>query len=110
WLFYFWGIKLGGAAIGALGFSTYGVQLALLGRILKLNELRPGHVAALTLALTGSALIMVEPGSSEHATLGLLSGIVSGTFYAALPVLHQRHRSIPNDIRALGQFSFALLI
>jgi drug/metabolite transporter (DMT)-like permease len=110
WLFYFFGIKLGGAAIGALGFSTYGIQLALLGSILKLHAVQKAHGIALLLAIVGSVLIISSPDIKEQAVWGLLSGILSGTFYALLPVLHQRNQGLPDEVRALGQFAFALLV
>ena len=110
WLFYFLGIKLASASLGALGFSTYGIQLILLGWLLRLNPVHPRHVLGVMLAVSGSILIIPEFSLESELTIGLLSGFLSGTFYALLPVLHKRNSRVPDDVRACGQFAFALLI
>jgi drug/metabolite transporter (DMT)-like permease len=110
WLFYFIGIKYSSAALGALGFSTYGIQLIILGWVLKLNPVRLTHVLGVLLAVFGSILVVPEFSLESDVTIGLMSGILSGTFYAVLPVLHQKNKSVDDDVRAWGQFTFALLV
>ena len=110
WLFYFLGIKLASASLGALGFSTYGIQLIVLGWFLRLNPVQGHHVFGVLLAIAGSVLIIPDYSFSSDATLGLLSGILSGTFYSALPIIHKRNNSVSDDLRAWAQFAFALLI
>lgn len=110
WLFYFLGIKLASASLGALGFSTYGAQLIVLSWILKVNEITIRHCIGVGLAILGSIVLIPEFQLQSDITIGLLSGFLSGTFYALLPVIHKKNNAIPNDIRALGQFVFALCI
>lgn len=110
WLFYFLGIKLSSASLGALGFSTYGAQLIVLSWLLNINEITIRHVIGVILAIVGSIVLIPEFQLHSNITIGLLSGFLSGTFYALLPVIHKKNNSIPDDIRALGQFVFALCI
>jgi drug/metabolite transporter (DMT)-like permease len=110
WLFYFLGIKLSSASMGALGFSTYGVQLIVLGWVLRLNPVRVTDLVGVGLAVFGSVLVIPEFSLESKYTLGLLSGILSGTFYAVLPIIHQKNKSVPDDLRAWGQFAFAFLV
>ena len=110
WITYFVSIKKSSASIGILGMSTYGIHLMLLGWLF--GKSRPGgfDVLALIFAIAGTTLIIPELSLSNDITSGLLIGILSGLCFAALPLLHQRYVNIPEKIRILGQFIFALLL
>ncbi len=110
WLFYFLGIKLASASLGALGFSTYGIQLIILGWLLRRNKVMPTDVAGVLLAVLGSILVVPDYSFESNQTLGLILGIISGFFYAILPIIHQKNSTIPNELRTLGQFAFGLLV
>ena len=109
WLGYFLSIKLSTASIGALAISTFGVQYLLLARIF--NKERSGWVewCAVFLCLLGCVIVAPELSLANSTTIGLIVGVVSGTFYAALPLLHQRASRIDNLTRTWAQFGFALL-
>lgn len=108
WLTYFQSIKLANASIGALAFSTCGVQLPLLGWAFGFG--RPSVLAMLgvVLAMVGSYLCVPEYGPGDGMVAGMAIGILSGTLYAALPMLHQRHARLDNELRTWAQFAFAL--
>ncbi len=109
WLTYFQSIKLASASIGAIGFSTCGVQLPLLGWAFGFGRPRMAAMVGVALAMAGSWLCLpMEAEGSDGQFIGLLIGILSGTFYAALPMLHQRHAHLDNELRTWGMFVFAL--
>jgi drug/metabolite transporter (DMT)-like permease len=108
WLTYFQSIKIANASIGSLGFSTCGVQLPLLGWLFGFG--RPGWSALLgvVLAMVGSILAVPEYTAGGGEALGMAVGILSGTFYAIVPMLHQRHAYLDHELRTWAQFVFAL--
>ncbi|MFK7734119.1 MAG: DMT family transporter [Pseudomonadales bacterium] len=108
WLTYFLSIKLSTASIGAMAISTFGVQYLLLARIF--NNERTGRLEWLAVAccLLGCMFAVDEFTFSSSNTLGMLVGILSGTLYACMPLLHQRATGIDTVTRAWGQFTFAL--
>lgn len=108
WLTYFQSIKLASASIGAIGFSTCGVQLPLLGWAFGFGRPTLAAMAGVGLAMAGSWLCVPAEAEVSGALAGLLIGILSGTFYAALPMLHQRHAHLDNELRTWGMFVFAL--
>lgn len=108
WVLFFLSIKLGNAAIGAIGFSTYGVQLLLLGWLLGFSRVTTLDLAGLLLAVVGTMLLMPKYSLENQQTLGLAIGILSGTFAACLPLLHQRHVAVDVHLRTWGQFVIGL--
>lgn len=108
WLTLFQSIKLGSASIGALGFSTCGVQLPLLGWLVGMGRPRASAMAGVALAMAGSALCLPWDATGQGQAVGLLLGILSGTLYAFLPILHQRHAHVDHELRTWAQFTFAL--
>lgn len=103
-------IKIGSAAIGAIGFSSYGVQVLLLGWLFGFSRVTPIDLVGLGLALLGTGLLFPEFDLQNKQTLGLTIGILSGTFAACLPLLHQRHVAIDADLRTWGQFVIGLAV
>lgn len=108
WLTYFLSIKWASAATGAIGFTTYGVQLPLLGWAFGFGRPTWQMWLALAIALVGAAFCLPQWEYQPSYTPGLAIGILSGTFYAALPLLHQRFADIGHGVRVWGQFGFAL--
>lgn len=108
WLLFFSSIKLANAAIGAIGFSTYGFHLLLLGWVLGFGKVGMLDIAGLVLACVGTYLLIPEFSFQNNHTLGLVVGILSGLAAAVLPIIHQRNTQIDVHIRAWGQFTFAL--
>lgn len=108
WLTYFQSIKLASASIGALAFSTCGVQIPMLGWLFGFGRPRPSAMAGVALAMAGSALCLPDGDAGDAVAWGLAAGVLSGTFYAALPLLHQRHGRLDHELRTWSQFTFAL--
>jgi drug/metabolite transporter (DMT)-like permease len=108
WLTYFLSIKWASASIVALSFSTCGVQMPLLGWAMGLG--RPSVLAMLgvALAMGGSVMCLPEYEAGDYMIAGMAIGILSGTLYAMLPILHQRHARLDHDVRTWAQFVFAL--
>lgn len=110
WLTYFVSVKTSSASIGAIGLSTYGIHLLILGRLTGGPKLHAVDIAAVLIAVAGAVIVVPAFDLSNDVTLGMLLASASGVLYAILPILHQRFCTIPNSIRALGQFGFALLL
>jgi len=110
WILFFLSIKIGGAAVGAIGFSSYGVQLLLFGWLLGFSRVTSLDVVGLCIALVGTVLLFPEYDLQNEQTLGLAIGILSGTLAACLPLLHQRHVAVDADLRTWGQFVVGLVV
>jgi drug/metabolite transporter (DMT)-like permease len=108
WLTFFQSIRIANASIGALAFSTCGVQIPLLGWALGLGRPKPLAMAGVALAMIGSMLCVPLGDVSSDDAWGFAIGVLSGTFYAVLPVLHQRYARLDNELRTWAQFAFAL--
>jgi drug/metabolite transporter (DMT)-like permease len=108
WLTLFLAVKASSASIGAIGLSTYGAHLLILGAIFG-ARVRLTDVAAVLLAVIGAILVVPAFDLRNDVALGMLLSSLSALLYANLPLLHQRWSHIPNGTRALGQFGFALL-
>jgi drug/metabolite transporter (DMT)-like permease len=109
WITLFFAIKISSASIGAIGLSTYGVHLLLLGAIFTRERIHLTDVIAVIIAAIGAILVVPSFTVSNATATGMLLATLSALLYASLPLLHQRWSSIPTDTRTLGQFGFALL-
>ncbi len=110
WVLFFLSIKIGNAAIGAIGFSSYGVQVLLLGWLFGFSRVTSIDLVGLCLALLGTILLFPEFNLQNSQTLGLAIGILSGTLAACLPLLHQHHATVDADLRTWGQFVIGLVV
>lgn len=108
WLLFFLSIKTANSSIGAIGYSTYGIHLLLLGGLLGYGTISAIDIASLVVALLGTWLLMPEIDLENNLTLGLLIGVLSGLAAAFLPIWHQRYADVDGNLRAWGQFTFAL--
>lgn len=109
WITLFFAIKISSASIGAIGLSTYGVHLLLLGALFTRERIHLSDVVAVLVAAIGAVLIVPSFTVSNATALGMLLATLSALMYASLPLLHQRWSTISTDTRTLGQFGFALL-
>ena len=105
WLTLFLGIKISSASIGAIGLSTYGAHLLILGALTG-ARVRATDIAAVATAIAGALLVVPV---FDATALGMILTSSSALMYASLPLLHQRWSHIDTRTRALGQFSFAFL-
>jgi len=108
WITYFISIKISTASIGILGASTYGIHLIFLGWIFLKSKPRIIDIFTIAFAFWGTYLIIPEFSLKNNITLGLAISIISGLFFAMLPILHQKSKFISGTHRALGQYVFAI--
>ena len=109
WITLFFAIKASSASIAAIGQSTYGIDLLLLGALFAGQQVKVTDVIAVIVAAIGAILVIPRLDMSNDVTMGMALASLSALLYAALPLLHQRWSHIPNMTRTLGQFAFALL-
>ncbi|HEX7154640.1 MAG TPA: EamA family transporter [Thermoanaerobaculia bacterium] len=109
WLTLFFGIKVSTASIGAIGLSTYGVDLLLLSALVARQRPTKTDIVAVLIAAAGAMLVVPAFTLGNATALGMALTCTSALFYASLPILHQRWSHLPTSTRTLGQFGFALL-
>lgn len=109
WLTFFLSIKISSASIAAIGLSTYGVDLLILGALAGHGPITRSDLAAVALAIAGAIIVVPEFSFGGGALPGMALSLASALLYATLPILHQRYVHIPMSLRTLGQFGFALL-
>jgi drug/metabolite transporter (DMT)-like permease len=109
WLTLFFAVKTASASIGAIGLSTYGVDLLILGTLFTGERPRPIIIVAVIVAAAGAMLVVPTFDLRNDIALGMLLACASALMYASLPLLHQRWSHLPTATRTLGQFAFALL-
>ena len=107
WLTLFLGIKISSASIGAIGLSTYGAHLLILGALFG-ARVRSTDVVAVLIAILGAVLVIPSFDLQNDVAVGMLLTSSSALMYASLPLLHQRWSHVATSTRALGQFAFAL--
>lgn len=110
WLTLFIAVKASSASIAAIGQSTYGADLLILGAIFAKQRAHASDILAVILAATGAVLVVPRFDLQNDVALGMLLASVSAFLYASLPLLHQRWSHLSSATRTLGQFAFALLL
>ncbi len=108
-LTFFAAIKASSASVAAIGLSTYGVDLLILGALFGGQRTRGTDIVAVLAAATGAVLVVPSLDLHDRVVIGMLLSCASALMYASLPLLHQRWSHIPTSSRALGQFFFAFL-
>ena len=109
WMTFFLGIKISSASIASIGLSTYGIHLTILGWIFHKTRVTLTDILAIILAIIGSILVIPKFTLENNTTLGLCLSILSGFFYASLPIIHQKNPQLSSSERAFGQFVFAFI-
>ncbi|NVK23192.1 MAG: EamA family transporter [Kangiellaceae bacterium] len=110
WLTYFYSIQLSTASIAAIGVSTFGAHLLLLGWFVHKQPPHWIEILCVFMAFVGVYIVLPDFDVSQDMTIGLILGVISGFLYALLPLMHQKYRHINGQRRTFGQFFVALLI
>jgi drug/metabolite transporter (DMT)-like permease len=110
WWTYFESIQRSSATLGILSLGTYGLHVTWMGAVF--SDRRPGgrEWIAVAVSALGAWVCLPTPGADAGAFVGFLLGMLSGLFYAALPLLHQRQTDLSLPTRAAAQFAFAWLL
>lgn len=110
WWTYFESIQRSSATLGILALGTYGLHVTWMGAVF--SDRRPGAREWMAVALSafGAWVCLPTPKTDAGAFVGFLLGMLSGLFYAALPLLHQRQKTLSLPTRGAAQFSFAWLL
>jgi drug/metabolite transporter (DMT)-like permease len=110
WMSFFFAVKIGSASVATVGLSTYGIHLIVLGWFFHRSKVTALDIVVLALAVLGNILVIPEFSIRNQDVIGLGLSVLSGFFYAFLPILQQRNTHIPAPTRALGQFVFGLAV
>ncbi|GGE90044.1 EamA family transporter [Kangiella profundi] len=110
WLTYFYSIQLSTASIAAIGVSTFGAHLLLLGWIVHRQPPHWLELFCVLLAFVGVYLVVPDFNLADGMTIGLILAVISGFLYALLPLMHQKYRHINGERRTFGQFFVAMVI
>lgn len=109
WITYAYGVKLGGPSIGVLGLSTYGLQLVIASCLFLGQHISKKNFFCLGFSMIGILMIIPSWNFKNESTHGLLLSLISATFFAALPILHQKAQEFSLETRIFAQFFGALL-
>jgi drug/metabolite transporter (DMT)-like permease len=108
WVTYAYGVKLGGSSIGALGLSTYGLQLVIAGIFFLGHKISKKDIICLSLSILGILLIIPSWTFKNESTQGLILALISATFFALLPIVHRKSQMFNLETRIFAQFFGAL--
>lgn len=111
WVTFYIAVKVGGVAVGTLGFASFPAFVALFEMWVFKERLKMSEfylLAAITLGLT---LVTPEFQFGNQATQGLLWGILSGAIYAVLAILNRKNASqLTGSQASWWQYLFGALI
>lgn len=93
WVSFYLGVKIGGVAVGTLGFASFPAFVALCEMIVFKEKLHFREYILLLAISVGLILVTPEFEFGNQATQGLLWGIFSAISYAVLAVLNRRNAS-----------------
>ncbi len=109
WISYTYGVKLGGASMGVLGLSTYGIQLIIAGTFFLDHQITRKDVICLFFSFCGILMIIPSWNLADKATHGLGLALLSATCFAFVPVAHRRASEFNLQTRIFAQFFAALV-
>ena len=84
WWSFFYAIKLGGVAIGTLGFSCFPAAIAIIEAVVFKDRISKLELALIGLISLGLVLVTPSFNFANQGTVGLLWGIFSGVIYAVI--------------------------
>ena len=107
WLTYFMAIQAATPSIAVVGLSSYGLNLALIGWAVYGERITRLAWIGLLLSLIGVFIVIPRFDLRDTLTCGFAVGLLSGLFYAFVPIIHKRLLHIRAHERTLWQFVFA---
>lgn len=91
WVTFYIAVKVGGVAVGTLGFASFPAFVALFETLVFKERLKFREFLLLFAISFGLILITPEFQFDNQATQGLLWGILSGAVYAVLAILNRKN-------------------
>lgn len=111
WISFYLGVKIGGVAVGTLGFASFPAFTALFEMLFFREKPRIRDVVLLGAISLGLVLITPSFEFGNHATQGLLWGIFSAFTYGILAVLNRHSASTLSGVESsLWQYLAIMLI
>lgn len=92
WVTFYIAVKVGGVAVGTLGFASFPAFVCLFERLIFKVRLKLSEFFLLIAISLGLMLVTPSFEFSNQATQGLLWGIFSGAIYGLLAVLNRKNR------------------
>ena len=108
WLTFFISIKLSTPATAAIGVASYGIFLLIYGKLFLGENISAVGAVSILMAIVGNYLVAPSFSVQDEVTLGLLMGILSGLFYALVPIVFKKFPHLTAAEKTQGQFAFAL--
>ncbi|WMN58406.1 DMT family transporter [Pseudoalteromonas xiamenensis] len=93
WVTYFAGMQLAGVTIGIIAFFTYPVMTVFLEPLFAKTKPHLKDILIAVVVLFGIYLLVPEANLGNDVTLGILTGIVSGAFFALRNILQKKYFS-----------------
>ncbi len=109
WVTYAYGVKFGGASIGTLGLSTYGMQLVVASILFLDHKITKKDILCLCLSMVGILMIIPSWNFNNESTKGLILSLLSATCFALLPIMHRKSQNFSLETRIFAQFFGALV-
>lgn len=91
WVTFYIAVKVGGVAVGTLGFASFPAFVALFEMLALKERLKIREFYLLAAITLGLILVTPEFQFGNQATQGLLWGILSGAVYAVLAILNRKN-------------------
>jgi drug/metabolite transporter (DMT)-like permease len=110
WFTYFKSLKMSTVTLGAVGVSTFGIHLLFLNRIFFKEKLKLIDLFAVAIALCGVLLVTPDININPKYFNGFALAMLSGFFYACLPIINRKANHLSTEQKAFGQFGFGLLL
>jgi drug/metabolite transporter (DMT)-like permease len=93
WVTYFAGMQLAGITVGMLAFFSYPVMTVFLEPVFNKSKPKAKDVISAGVVILGIYLLVPSANLGDDVTLGVLTGVVSGLFFAIRNITHKRYFS-----------------
>ncbi|WP_040975607.1 DMT family transporter [Necropsobacter massiliensis] len=111
WVTFYIAVKVGGVALGTLGFASFPAFVALFEMAAFKERLTFSEFLLLTCISVGLILVTPQFEFGNQATQGLLWGIFSGAIYAVLAILNRKNATKISGVQASWwQYLIGILI
>lgn len=111
WVTFYLAVKVGGVALGTLGFAGFPAFVALFEMLVLKERLKINEFYLLAAITLGLILVTPEFQFGNQATQGLLWGILSGAVYAILAILNRKNATqLSGSQASWWQYLFGAII